>query len=116
MPYIILFLSLLGMPCKVIIRLVTKQNQAQRETEIATATCVLSGVKCSTNDHPFSFKVGDVKIALSSIVKPSIQKLENSTLKTEAAKAIKTASSAMLNTLVDSIFQFVDQPMLPSET
>lgn len=45
----------------------------------------------------------------------SVQKLENSTLKIEAGKAIKAASTAMLNTLVDSIFEFVDQPMLPYE-
>ncbi|KAL4570286.1 hypothetical protein LXL04_025938 [Taraxacum kok-saghyz] len=89
--------------------------QAQRETEMATATCVLFSLKCSTNNHPIGSKLGNLKTAFSSIVKPSIHKLENSTLKIEAGKAIKTASLAMLNSLVDSIFQFVDQPMLPFE-
>ncbi|KAL7610188.1 hypothetical protein Lser_V15G10472 [Lactuca serriola] len=97
------------------ISLVTEQIQAQRGTEMATSTCVLSSIKCSTNNHPISFNVGNLKTALSSIVKLSVQKLENSTLKIEAGKAIKAASTAMLNTLVDSIFEFVDQPMLPYE-
>lgn len=83
---------------------------------MATVTCVLSGVKCSTNDRPISFRVGDRKTALSNVVKqPATQKLENATLRSEASKAIKTASMAILNTLADSIFQFVDQPMLPSQ-
>ncbi|XP_023768642.1 carotenoid 9,10(9',10')-cleavage dioxygenase 1 isoform X1 [Lactuca sativa] len=82
---------------------------------MATATCVLSSIKCSTNNHPRSVKVGDLKTALSSIVMPSLQRLEKSTLKTEVGEAIKNGSLAMLNTLVDSIFQFVDQPMLSSQ-
>ncbi|KAI3698405.1 hypothetical protein L2E82_41925 [Cichorium intybus] len=83
---------------------------------MAIVTCVISNVKCSTYNHPISCKVDIKSNVLSSIVKPSTQKLENLTLKTAAGKAIKTVSSTILNTLVDSIFQFVDQPMLPSQS
>ncbi|KAI3812541.1 hypothetical protein L1987_17251 [Smallanthus sonchifolius] len=82
---------------------------------MATATCVLSFVRCSTNNHPISFKAGDLMTALACVVKPATQKLEKSSLRAEAGKAIKTVSTAVLNTMVDFIFQFVDQPMIPSQ-
>nr|XP_043639848.1 carotenoid 9,10(9',10')-cleavage dioxygenase 1-like [Erigeron canadensis] len=82
---------------------------------MATTTCFLLGVKCSTNNRPVNFAVGHLKTALSTAVKPMIGEMGIATLKSEASKAIKMAPLSILNTLVDSIFQFVDQPMLPSQ-
>ncbi|XP_076933662.1 uncharacterized protein LOC143599638 [Bidens hawaiensis] len=75
-------------------------------------------VACSTNNHnrPITSGVGYLRTAPSSAVKPLIQDMELSKLKiTEASRSIKMVPLAILNTLVDSIFHFVDQPMLPSQ-
>ncbi|KAC9164488.1 hypothetical protein E3N88_46279 [Mikania micrantha] len=77
---------------------------------MTSATCLVSRVTCSTNNHPINLGVGYLKDALSTAVK-----MELPTLKMEASRAIKMAPLALLNTLVDSMFQFVDQPMLPSQ-
>ncbi|KAK1438274.1 hypothetical protein QVD17_04080 [Tagetes erecta] len=78
---------------------------------MAMTTCVLSSVTCSTDyNRRATSGVGCLKAALSSSVK-----LELSTLKINASRVIKMAPLAILNTLVDSLFQFVDQPMLPSQ-
>ncbi|XP_076895699.1 carotenoid 9,10(9',10')-cleavage dioxygenase 1-like [Bidens hawaiensis] len=86
---------------------------------MATSRCVLSCVTCSTNNHnrPITSGVGYLRTALSSAVKPLIQDMELSKLNkiTEASRSIKMAPLAILNTLVDSLFKFVDQPMLPSQ-
>lgn len=52
-------------------------------------------------------------VQLFNDTQPLVQEMKISTLKTEASRAIKMVPLAILNTLVDSIFQFVDQPMLP---
>nr|XP_043640066.1 carotenoid 9,10(9',10')-cleavage dioxygenase 1-like [Erigeron canadensis] len=80
-----------------------------------TATCVLPSVRCSASNHPVSFKVSDLNTAISNAVKLTKRKQEKSNLATEANKAIQRASLAILNSLVDSIFQFTDQPMHPSQ-
>ncbi|XP_071704210.1 carotenoid 9,10(9',10')-cleavage dioxygenase 1-like [Rutidosis leptorrhynchoides] len=81
------------------------------------ATCALIPiVRCSTsNDQPTNFKVSDLKSAVSTAIKTVTRNLEKSPFKNEASIALKTASMAILDTLVDSLFQFVDQPMHPSQ-
>nr|XP_043639850.1 carotenoid 9,10(9',10')-cleavage dioxygenase 1-like [Erigeron canadensis] len=54
-------------------------------------------------------------VFLFPVKQPMIGEWAIATLKSEASKAIKMAPLAIFNTLVDSIFQFVDQPMLPSQ-
>ncbi|KAK2969363.1 hypothetical protein RJ640_023624, partial [Escallonia rubra] len=46
---------------------------------------------------------------------PLFQELENASLQMKVSETIKSASSRMLDAFVDSVFQFVDQPLLPSE-
>ncbi|XP_022025275.2 carotenoid 9,10(9',10')-cleavage dioxygenase [Helianthus annuus] len=81
---------------------------------MATTTCLLSSARCSAK-HPINFKAHDLKTALASVVKPPTQKLKNPSLKVEAVKALKMVSTTILDTMVDFIFQFVDQPMIPSQ-
>ncbi|KAK1438273.1 hypothetical protein QVD17_04079 [Tagetes erecta] len=82
---------------------------------MATSTYILSNVTCSTKNHPITFGVEYFKTTLSSVVKPLVRDMKLSKLKREASRSIKMARLEMLNTLVDSIFQFIDQPMLPSQ-
>ena len=46
-------------------------------------------------------------------MQPLLTELEKKTMRIEICEGIKNASLKMLDVFVDSVFQFVDQPILP---
>ncbi|CAL2234356.1 unnamed protein product [Prunus armeniaca] len=67
--------------------------------------------------NPFIFHgLNHLKTSLSSSVKPLFKELQQLLpRKVDVSKTMKNTSGKMLDALVDSIFQFVDQPLLPSQ-
>uniref|UniRef100_A0A5B7CCU4 Carotenoid 9,10(9',10')-cleavage dioxygenase 1-like n=1 Tax=Davidia involucrata TaxID=16924 RepID=A0A5B7CCU4_DAVIN len=73
-----------------------------------------SHVKGSVHKR-FPQRVGQLKTSLSSTVKPFLQELEKIPMRINVSKTVKSASLRLLDAFVDSVFQFVDQPVLPSQ-
>ncbi|BFG18557.1 hypothetical protein CerSpe_048310 [Prunus speciosa] len=67
--------------------------------------------------NPFiSHRLNHLKTSLSSSVKPLFKELQQLLpRKVDDSKTMENTSGKMLDALVDSIFQFVDQPLLPSQ-
>ncbi|KAK3030416.1 hypothetical protein RJ639_037545 [Escallonia herrerae] len=77
--------------------------------------CLASHVKASVHKQPSTHGVGKLMTSVASSIKPILQELENASLKIKVSETIKSASSRMLDAFVDSVFQFVDRPLLPSQ-
>ncbi|KAK2979490.1 hypothetical protein RJ640_002023, partial [Escallonia rubra] len=77
--------------------------------------CLASHVKASVHKQPSTHGVGKLTTTFATSIKPLFQELENASLKIKVSETIKSASSRMLDAFVDSVFQFVDQPLLPSQ-
>ncbi|MED6205397.1 hypothetical protein PIB30_017209 [Stylosanthes scabra] len=76
--------------------------------------------KCSIHHQkrPFIFSHGfDPSIAsgFSNILKPMLRSVPQITLQMDASKTMKTITIKFLDAVVDSVFQFVDMPRLPSQ-
>ncbi|CAL5362203.1 unnamed protein product [Camellia sinensis] len=77
--------------------------------------CLASQVKGSIHKQPIPHRIGELKTSLSSTVKPFIQELEKLPMRIDVSKTIKSVTLRILDAFVDSVFQFVDQPVLPSQ-
>ncbi|CAL5441554.1 unnamed protein product [Camellia sinensis] len=77
--------------------------------------CLASQVKGSIHKQPIPQRIGELKTSLSSTVKPFIQELEKLPMRVDVSKTIKSVTLRILDAFVDSVFQFVDQPVLPSQ-
>ncbi|GMQ10611.1 hypothetical protein CsSME_00053547 [Camellia sinensis var. sinensis] len=77
--------------------------------------CLAPQVKGSVHKQPISHRIGELKTSLSCTVKPFIQELEKIPMRIDVSKTIKSATLRILDAFVDSVFQFVDQPVLPSQ-
>ncbi|KAI7986804.1 hypothetical protein LOK49_LG14G00692 [Camellia lanceoleosa] len=77
--------------------------------------CLAPQVKGSVHKQPIPRRIGELKTSLSCTVKPFIQELEKIPMMINVSKTIKSATLRILDAFVDSIFQFVDQPVLPSQ-
>eukprot|EP00258_Populus_trichocarpa_P043518 XP_024459537.1 carotenoid 9,10(9',10')-cleavage dioxygenase 1 [Populus trichocarpa] len=72
--------------------------------------CCLQRPSVSDNFHR-------LKTSLSSTFKPFLRELEQLSLRIDVSKALfKNTSLRLLDVFVDSMFEFVDQPLLPSQS
>ncbi|RVX17657.1 Carotenoid 9,10(9',10')-cleavage dioxygenase 1 [Vitis vinifera] len=69
----------------------------------------------SVGEHSTSHRYHPIKSSLSSTVKPFMKDLLKTSLRADVSKTIKNTSQRILDAFVDSVFQFVDQPLLPSQ-
>ncbi|KAJ9702305.1 hypothetical protein PVL29_004176 [Vitis rotundifolia] len=65
----------------------------------------------SVGEHSTSHRYHPIKSSLSSTVKDLLK----TSLRADVSKTIKNTSQRILDAFVDSVFQFVDQPLLPSQ-
>ncbi|KAL9400184.1 hypothetical protein Peur_009145 [Populus x canadensis] len=73
-------------------------------------------VKCSVQRRPSLFQnIDRFKTSLSSSYKPLLKELKQLSLQLEVSQIMKNASVKLLDAFVDSVFQFADQPTLPSQ-
>ncbi|KAL7161404.1 hypothetical protein ACSBR2_041962 [Camellia fascicularis] len=77
--------------------------------------CLAPQVKGSVHKQPIPHRIGELKTSLSSVKQPFIQELKKIPMMIDVSKTIKSATVRILDAFVDSIFQFVDQPVLPSQ-
>ncbi|CAK7353224.1 unnamed protein product [Dovyalis caffra] len=74
-------------------------------------------VNCSVQSRPSLFEnIDRFKTRLSSSYKPLLKDLQQLPLQLDVSKSIKNASGKLLDAFVDSMFQFADQPILPSQS
>ncbi|XP_050230644.1 carotenoid 9,10(9',10')-cleavage dioxygenase 1-like [Mercurialis annua] len=68
---------------------------------------------CSLQKSSFSDKLNNLKSKLFSTLKPFSRELESSFL---LQTTVKNTSFKLLDAFVDSVFEFVEQPLLPSQS
>ncbi|XWS17715.1 hypothetical protein CRYUN_Cryun33cG0091000 [Craigia yunnanensis] len=73
-------------------------------------------VHCSAQKPSISHNSDHFKTLLSSSFKPFLRKLQQLPLQIDVSKAIKNTSVKLLDAFVDSTFEFIDQPLLPSQS
>ncbi|KAI5586391.1 hypothetical protein BDE02_06G209000 [Populus trichocarpa] len=75
-------------------------------------------VNCSVQRRrPSLFQnIDRFKTSLSSSYKPLLKELKQLSLQLEVSQIMKNASVKLLDAFVDSMFQFADQPILPSQS
>ncbi|MED6205391.1 hypothetical protein PIB30_017203 [Stylosanthes scabra] len=61
-------------------------------------------------DHP------SIAAGFSNILMPMLRSVPQITLQMDASKTMKTITTKLLDAVVDSVFQFVDMPRLPSQS
>ncbi|EOY29733.1 hypothetical protein QUC31_020619 [Theobroma cacao] len=73
---------------------------------------------CSVQRPSFSRNFDHFKASLSSAFKPLLRQIQQLPLRVEVdvSKAVKNTSVKLLDAFVDSVFEFVDQPLLPSQS
>ncbi|KAJ6856601.1 carotenoid 9,10(9',10')-cleavage dioxygenase-like [Populus alba x Populus x berolinensis] len=73
-------------------------------------------VNCSVQSRPSPFEnIDRFKNRLSSSYKPLLKELQQLPMQLDVSKSIRNASVKLLDAFVDSLFQFADQPVLPSQ-
>ncbi|KAG6740449.1 hypothetical protein POTOM_055900 [Populus tomentosa] len=74
-------------------------------------------VNCSVQSRPSPFEnIVRFKNRLSSSYKPLLKELQQLPMQLDVSKSIRNASVKLLDAFVDSLFQFADQPVLPSQS
>ncbi|GLU01446.1 hypothetical protein SLE2022_187530 [Rubroshorea leprosula] len=73
-------------------------------------------VRCSVQKPSISAPFQHFNTTFSSAVKPFLKELQQLPLQTDVLKTIKNMSTKLLDAFVDSTFEFVDQPLSPSES
>uniref|UniRef100_A0A3Q7HR21 Uncharacterized protein n=1 Tax=Solanum lycopersicum TaxID=4081 RepID=A0A3Q7HR21_SOLLC len=72
-------------------------------------------VNCFFQRPSVPSKVEDLKDSISSALKPFSRDLVHFSIVADIPKAVKETSIKLLDAFVDSVFEFVDQPLLPSQ-
>ncbi|XP_015084337.1 carotenoid 9,10(9',10')-cleavage dioxygenase 1-like [Solanum pennellii] len=73
-------------------------------------------VNCFFQRPSVPSKVEDLKASISSALKPFSRDLVHFSIVADIPKAVKETSIKLLHAFVDSVFEFVDQPLLPSQS
>ncbi|KAJ6674142.1 DIOXYGENASE putative-RELATED [Salix viminalis] len=74
-------------------------------------------VTCSVHGRPSFFKnIDRFKIRLSSSYKPLLKEWQKLPMQLDVSESIRNASVKLLDAFVDSLFQFSDQLVLPSQS
>ncbi|XP_073129568.1 carotenoid 9,10(9',10')-cleavage dioxygenase 1-like isoform X2 [Henckelia pumila] len=73
---------------------------------------------CTQRSTPLSHRFGSFKLSIPSSFKPLLRDFKDniSVVTRDAPKIIKEAPVRLLDTFVDLVFEFVDQPQLPSQS
>ncbi|KAM3201759.1 hypothetical protein P3L10_029383 [Capsicum annuum] len=81
------------------------------------AACIC---RCQVNycglKRPMMSKFTDFRASVSSNLKPILTNLEHFPLILDIPKVMKETTFKLLDTFVDLVFEFVDQPLLPSQS
>ncbi|KAI3935755.1 hypothetical protein MKX01_032939 [Papaver californicum] len=72
-------------------------------------------IDASANKPSVSPNFGNNKVSLDSTVKPFLKTLQKLQMKVDFSQVIKNARQRLLDAFVDNGFQFIDQPLLPSQ-
>ncbi|KAK9274380.1 hypothetical protein L1049_019194 [Liquidambar formosana] len=72
-------------------------------------------VNCSAQRHSFSNNFNHFKTSLSSTFKPFVRELQHVPMRIDVSETIKNTSIGILDAFVDLVFEFVNQPLLPSQ-
>ncbi|GLT48205.1 hypothetical protein SLA2020_218450 [Shorea laevis] len=78
--------------------------------------CSAIQVHCSVQKPSTSNNFHYFKNSLSSAFKPFLKELEQLSLRIDVSTHIKKTSVKLLDAFVDLFFEFVDQPLLPSQS
>ncbi|KAJ6698016.1 BETA-CAROTENE DIOXYGENASE [Salix purpurea] len=82
-----------------------------------TSTLMAFHVNCSVQRRPSLFQnIHRLKTRLSSSYKPLLKELKQLPMQLDVPQSIRNASVKLLDALVDSMFQFADQPILSSQS
>ncbi|XVF89187.1 hypothetical protein PTKIN_Ptkin19aG0109900 [Pterospermum kingtungense] len=73
-------------------------------------------VHCSAQKPSISHNSDHFKTLLSSTFKPFLRNLQQLPFRIDISKAIKNTSVKLVDAFVDSTFEFIDQPLLPSQS
>ncbi|XP_049373862.1 9-cis-epoxycarotenoid dioxygenase NCED3, chloroplastic-like [Solanum verrucosum] len=73
-------------------------------------------VNCSIQRPSIPTKVEDLKASISSALKPFSRDLVHFPVVADIPKVVKETSIKLLDAFVDLVFEFVDQPLLPSQS
>ncbi|KAF5456482.1 hypothetical protein F2P56_025964 [Juglans regia] len=87
---------------------------------MAATYCMTFQVNCSIERKPYSLshKFDDFKTLFSSVFKPVLRDQVQQVrppMHVDVSRTIKKASVKILDAFVDSVFEFADQPLLPSQ-
>ncbi|XP_011019809.1 PREDICTED: carotenoid 9,10(9',10')-cleavage dioxygenase 1-like [Populus euphratica] len=84
---------------------------------MASSSHLAFRVNCCLQRPSVSDNFHRLKTSLSSTFKPFLRELEQLSLRIDVSKAFfKNTSLRLLDVFVDSMFEFVDQPLLPSQS
>ncbi|KAF5456481.1 hypothetical protein F2P56_025963 [Juglans regia] len=73
-------------------------------------------VNCSIERRPtLSHNFDHFKTLFSSVFKPILREVQQVHMHIDVSRTMKNASAQMLDAFVDSVFEFADQPLLPSQ-
>ncbi|KAJ6382824.1 hypothetical protein OIU77_031282 [Salix suchowensis] len=82
-----------------------------------TSSSMAVHVNCSVQRRPSLFQnIHRLKTRLSSSYKPLLKELKQLPMQLDVSQSIRNASVKLLDALVDSMFQFADQPILSSQS
>ncbi|GMY17586.1 carotenoid 9,10(9',10')-cleavage dioxygenase 1-like [Fagus crenata] len=74
-------------------------------------------VNCNIERRPYLWKTFDhLKTTLSSVFKSNLRDAQQVSMHFDASKTIKNAPVKILDAFVDLVFEFDDQPLLPSQS
>ncbi|WJZ85076.1 hypothetical protein VitviT2T_004638 [Vitis vinifera] len=80
------------------------------------STCFALQVNGSADKLSISHNFGHLKTSLSDTVKkPVLKESQKMSLRVDIFKTIRNTSRRMLDAFVDSVFQFIDQQLFPSQ-
>ncbi|XP_059639102.1 carotenoid 9,10(9',10')-cleavage dioxygenase 1-like [Cornus florida] len=82
---------------------------------MAISTCEFQ-VNCCVQRPSISRRVDYFKTSLSSTFKPLLRELQQIPLRISVSEIIKNTSVRLLDAFVDSLFEFNDHPLLPSQS
>ncbi|KAI4316115.1 hypothetical protein L6164_024127 [Bauhinia variegata] len=70
---------------------------------------------CIQKNHSAQDRFHHFNVSLASVLKPILRDLPKVPLQIDVSKIMANATTKLLDTLVDSLFEFIDQPLLPSQ-
>ncbi|CAK7337629.1 unnamed protein product [Dovyalis caffra] len=82
---------------------------------MASSSHLAFQVKCCIQRPSVSDNFHNLKTSLSSFSKPFFVGLEQLSMQIDVSKTVKDTCLRLLDVFVDSMFEFVDQPLLPSQ-